>query len=60
MTQTFAPHSFFTSPWRGEVGSQSELERGELSCELSPHPDAVRASTLPLQGGVGARHGEIA
>ncbi len=56
------PRTLFTSPWRGEVGERSELGGGEcciasplLRIAVSPHPDALRASTLPLQGRMGAR-----
>jgi len=41
------------SPWRGEVTEQSEAGGGDESVdEGPPHPVALRASTLPLQGRV--------
>jgi hypothetical protein len=67
MTQR-AQHTFFTSPWRGEVGSPTgprdarpdDRLREPGGGELSLHPVSLRSATLPLKGRVGARHGGIA
>jgi hypothetical protein len=55
--------SSFTSPWRGEVASQSasegwregvnrEASGRTAEIKKSPHPGVLRKPTLPLQGRV--------
>ena len=71
MMDLFSERSFFTSPLRGEVthrrvsddegeGVNRVASRRNIEIVSSPHPDALRASTLPLQGRVAPRDGERA
>jgi tRNA pseudouridine32 synthase/23S rRNA pseudouridine746 synthase len=43
-------HTFFTSPWRGEVGERSSPGGGDLLDQNHPTPDRLRRSDPPPPG----------